>query len=245
MKTNVKYYYWASAILFFLCLFFTFLYPIFVGFGVSDKSTEWANFGQYLGGVIGPLLGLLAFVGVLLSIANQNSENYKAETENRIIKHIEFHHNICNNVKFPYDIKETKFKEGREAFEFLYEKHLKAYLKEVEEQNSHLDEEQKIDIAFSKLYNKYGKKFGFYFRNLYYLIKYIDDSKEIDKNHYSKLVRAQLSTPEIQLLMYNCLFKKGKGFKPLVSKYGLLNGIDETEMIKPAHKQLFDNKAFE
>jgi hypothetical protein len=58
-------------------------------------------------------------------------------------------------------------------------------------------------------------------------------------------VRAQLSTPEIQLLMYNCLFNKGIGFKPLVTKYGLLNGIDETEMIKPTHKQLYDNKAFE
>ncbi|MCD9563310.1 putative phage abortive infection protein [Tenacibaculum maritimum] len=245
MKTNMKYYYWASGILIFLCLVLAILYPIFIGFSISDQSSEWANYGKYLGGVIGPLLGLLAFIGVLLSIANQNSENYKSETENRIIKHIEFHHNICNNVKIPYDIKETKFKEGRQAFEFLYEKYLKTYLKEVEQKNPHLDEEQRIDNAFSKLYKKEGNKFGFYFRNLYYLIKYIDDSKEIDKNHYSKLVRAQLSTSEIQLLMYNCLFKKGKGFKELVIKYGLLNGIDETEMIKPNHKQLFDDKAFE
>jgi hypothetical protein len=241
----VKYYYWASGILIFLCVIATILYPIFVGFDISDKSSEWSNFGEYLGGVIGPLLGLLAFVGLLLSIANQNSENYKAETENRIIKHIEFHHSICNNVKISSNINETKFKEGREAFEFLYEKHLKTYFTEVEHQNPHLDEEQKIDNAFSKLYKREGKKFGFYFRNLYYLIKYIDDSKEINKNHYSKLVRAQLSTPEIQLLMYNCLFKKGKGFKQLVIKYGLLNGIDETEMINPTHKQLYDNKAFE
>ena len=245
MKTNMKFYYWASGILIFLCFILAILYPIFNGFSISDQSSEWSNFGQYLGGVIGPLLGLLAFVGVLLSIANQNSENYKSETENRIIKHIEFHHNICNNVKIPYDIKETKFKEGRQAFEFLYEKYLKTFLKEVEQQNPHLDEEQKIDNAFSKLYNKEGNQFGFYFRNLYYLIKYIDDSKGIDKNHYSKLVRAQLSTPEIQLLMYNCLFKKGKGFKPLVTKYGILNGIDETEVIKSKHKQLYDDKAFE
>lgn len=245
MKTNMKYYYWASGILIVLCLILAFLYPIFVGFEVSDKSSEWSNFGSYLGGVIGPILGLLAFVGVLLSIANQNSENYKAETENRIIKHIEFHHNICNNVKIPYDIKETKFKEGRQAFEFLYEKYLKTFLNEVEQQNPHLAEEQKIDNAFSKLYKKEGNKFGFYFRNLFYLIKYIDESKEIDKNHYSKLVRAQLSTPEIQLLMYNCLFKKGKGFKSLVTKYGLLNGIDETEMIKSKHKKLYDDNAFE
>lgn len=245
MKSNLKYYYIISGILIFLCLVLTFVYPIFIGFGVSNESTEWSNFGQYVGGVIAPVLGLLAFVGVLISIANQKSENYRAETENRIIKHIEFHHNICNNVKIAYDIKATKFKEGRQAFEFLYEKHLKTYLEEVEKQSPHLDEAQKIDNAFTKLYNKEGKQFGFYFRNLYYLIKYIDDSKEVDKNHYSKLVRAQLSTPEIQLLMYNCLFKKGKNFKDLVIKYGLLNGIDETEMINPIHNQLYDSKAFD
>jgi hypothetical protein len=133
MKTNLKYYYWTSGILIFLCLVLTFLYPFFIGFGVSDKSSEWSNFGQYLGGVIGPILGLLAFVGVLLSIANQNSENNKAKTENRIIKYIEFHHIICNKVIIPNDIKETKFKEGRQAFEFLYEKYFKTYLNEVEQ----------------------------------------------------------------------------------------------------------------
>jgi hypothetical protein len=122
---------------------------------------------------------------------------------------------------------------------------LKTYFDEIERQNPHLDEEQKIDNAFSKLYKKEGKHFGFYFRNLYYLLKYVDDSRNIDKNHYSKLGRAQLSIPEIQLLMNNCLSKKGKNFKTFVTNYELLNGIDESDMIKPIHNQLFDNKAFE
>lgn len=245
MKTNLKIYYWVSGILLFLSLIPIFLYPIFLGWSVSGNSSEWSNFGEYIGGVIGPLFGLLAFIGVLLSIANQNIENQKTEKENkkqaienRIIKHIEFHNNICSNVKIPYDIKRTKFKEGRIAFEFLYEKHLKAHFKDAENKYPNLDEEQKIDIAFSELYNKEGRQFGFYFRNLYYLIKYIDESEYIDKVHYSKLVRAQLSTPEIQMLMYNCLFKKGKGFKDLVIKYDFLNGIDKTEMIKPVHEKL-------
>lgn len=246
MGNNLKFYYWSCAVLIFLSISSTFLYPIYLGWEISGNSIEWAYFGNYLGGVLGPLFGLLAFVGVLLSIEYQKKENNKIDTqykkqsiEERILKQIEFHHNISNNVRIPYDIERTKFKEGRLAFEFLYEKHLKTHYYETANQHSHLDEEQIIDISFSKLYNKEGKHFGVYFRNLFYLIKYIDESSYIDKKHFVRLVRAQLSTSEIQLLMYNCLFKKGKGFKDLVLKYDLLNGIDETEMIKPEHAKLF------
>lgn len=252
MKNNLKIYYCVSCVLILLCFFFVTLYPIYLGTEISMDSNKWSNFGSYVGGVIAPLLGLLAFVGVLISITNQNRENQKTErenrihaTENRIIKQIEFHHNICNNIKIPYNLKRTKFKEGRIAFEFLFEKYLKTFFKEIEFSNSHLYEEQKIDSAFSKLYNKEGQQFGFYFKNLFYLMKYIDESEGIDKIHYSRLVRAQLSKSEIQMLMYNCIFKKGKKFKIIAETYGLLNGIDKTEMIKSEHKELFANSAFE
>jgi hypothetical protein len=251
MKNKLTIYYWVSGGLFIISLIPVFLYPIKLGWSFSLNSSEWSNFGEYVGGVVGPLFSLLAFVGVLLTIANQNKENQKNEietkkqaTENRIIKQIEFHHTICNNVSIPFNIERTKFKRGRLAFEFLYEKHLKTYYKEADRQNPQLSEKQKIDIAFSKLYSKEGKQFGFYFRNLYYLIKYIEESEFIDKEHFVRLIRAQLSTSEIQMLMYNCLFDKGAGFKSFVERFALLNGIDETEMIKPNHKELFDIKAF-
>jgi uncharacterized membrane protein len=252
MKNNLKLYYWISGVIIVICLFLVIIYPFFIGTSISKQSVEWSNFGEYVGGVIGPLFGLLAFIGVLLSIANQNKENKKDEkenkkqaTENRIIKQIEFHHNICNNVNIPANLSGTKFKRGRPAFEFLFEKHLKAFYQDVENQNPQLNERQKTDIAFTKLYSKAGKQFGFYFRNLFYLIKYIDDSVDIDKEHFVRLVRAQLSTSEIQMLMYNCLFDKGAGFKNYVEQYGLLNGIDESEMIKENHKELFADSAFE
>lgn len=252
MKNNLKIYYWISGAIFFICLTLLFVYPVFIGTSISQQSSEWSNFGEYIGGVIGPLFGLLAFIGVLLSIANQNKENKNNErenkkqaTENRIIKQIEFHHNICNNVNITTNLTGTRFKRGRPAFEFLFEKYLKAFYQDTENQNPQLNERQKTDIAFTKLYSKAGKQFGFYFRNLFYLIKYIDESVDINKEHFVRLVRAQLSISEIQLLMYNCLFEKGVGFKNYVEQYGLLNGIDESEMIKENHKELFADSAFE
>lgn len=226
-------------------------YPMKFGWAFSDNKSDWADFGKYLAGTVGPLFALLAFVGVIISIRNQNDRNQdnldlsqRQATEGIIIKHIDFHHNICDKVKSPLGGKSKVMREGRLAFDVLYNKHLKTYYLEISTKYPNMSEEDKINNAFTKLYDKYGYLFGFYFRNLFYLIKYIDDSENIDENHYAKLVRAQLSKSEIQLLMYNCLFDKGKPFKSLVTKYGLLNGIDEDDMIEKLHKTLFESQAF-
>lgn len=246
MRTNNKaFYVFVLVLIGIVCLILIVFYPFNVGFHISNNPQDWSNFGSYIGGVTGPLLSLLAFVGILISIANQNIESHKSEIENRILKYIEFHHNICNNVRIPCRINDKHPKEGRLAFEFLYEKELKTFYEEIETAEPNLVEEKKIEKAFLLLYNKHGKRFGFYFRNLFYVIKYIDGSKNIDNKSYSELIRAQLSTPEIQMLMYNCLSKKGMKFKNLVTKYGLINGIDEKEMIKPSHKEMFSDAAFE
>jgi len=179
--------------------------------------------------------------------ANQENGNLSRSqsVQNTIIKLIEFHHGIVNSIKFSINLKKTEFREGRLAFEFLYENYYRSFYKEVANQNSHLNETQIIDNAFSKLYQKKGSQFGFYFRNLYYVILYIDESHGIDKMFYTRLVRAQLSKSELLLLMYNCLSNRGNEFfKPLVEKYGLLKGIDRHEMIKPDHKDLFQPSAF-
>ena len=70
---------------------------------------------------------------------------------------------------------------------------------------------------------------GHYFRNLYQIIKFIDDStlEDIDKIKYARVLRAQLSSDEIALLFFNCVsLKVDNGqFKKYVIKYNLLEHI--------------------
>ena len=47
------------------------------------------------------------------------------------------------------------------------------------------------------------------------------------KKFYAKTLRAQLSSQEVVLLMYNCLFDYGKDMKPLVEKYTLLKHLSD------------------
>ncbi|WP_418114376.1 putative phage abortive infection protein [Vibrio scophthalmi] len=75
--------------------------------------------------------------------------------------------------------------------------------------------------------------FGQYFRNLFQIIKFVDEynqdksitSNAIDKKKYYKLLRAQLSHQELILLFYNCL-------KSTVDNGEFASYLIKTEMLK-------------
>lgn len=96
-----------------------------------------------------------------------------------------------------------------------------------------------------KLYNlhfpMYNSDLGHYFRHLYHIVKYVDsnyyftmitgDIRFIQQKDYIKMLRAQLSNPEITLLAINGLTVQGAGFKNFIDKYELLVNINlETDM---------------
>ncbi|HWY11802.1 MAG TPA: putative phage abortive infection protein, partial [Bacteroidia bacterium] len=81
--------------------------------------------------------------------------------------------------------------------------------------------------AYSKFYDKNKADMSHYFRTLYHLIKFIDNSDIQNKKQYTSIVRAQLSSYEQVLLFYNCLHENGiEKFKPLIERYSIFKNID-------------------
>lgn len=80
--------------------------------------------------------------------------------------------------------------------------------------------------------------FDSYFRHLYRIFKYIDESQLIDNTErysYSCIVRAQLSDYELLLLFYNALTIDDNGafkFKHLIEKYAIFNNIRESMLAR-------------
>lgn len=86
---------------------------------------------------------------------------------------------------------------------------------------------------------------GHYFRTLYNIIKFVANSEVGNKQIYVNLVRAQLSSPELNLLFYNCLSDYGnKKFKPFVEQFGLLENMELSHLLDPRHKDLYLESAF-
>ena len=92
---------------------------------------------------------------------------------------------------------------GREAIRHLAGKFRNKYT-ESEHKES---EGERIRDAYNEFHHTFQPHIGHYFRNLYQILRFINDSpSEVeDKKLYGRLVRAQLSSDELFLLFYNCL----------------------------------------
>ena len=90
-----------------------------------------------------------------------------------------------------------------------------------------------------------------YFRHLYRIFKYIDESPLIedkDRYHYACIVRAQLSDCELLVLFYNALNVNDDGelkFKYLIEKYAVFNNIRK-ELLARQHEdfKLYHGSAY-
>lgn len=87
--------------------------------------------------------------------------------------------------------------------------------------------DKKFEKSYEKFWEKNGHELGHYFRTIYNIVKFVNNSDVGNKKFYTNILRAQLSDPETSLLFYNCLSLNGAAkFKPLVEEYGLLKNVD-------------------
>lgn len=221
------------------------VYIYFFGYVPTNKHEHWRSFATYFSGLIGPLLSFAAFAAVLYTISQNEKNNKLQSAKNNIIKQIEFHNNILNGLSLT--IGKSNIKKGREVFEYLFDKGLRTTYEEAVSIIKTKNEPLRIETAYINLFEQQGGTFGYYFRNLYRVVKYIDQSDiaESEKIEYSKLLRAQLSKHEILMLFYNSMSSKGKEkFYDLVVNHSLLKEIEAEHLLAETHWNLYPPKAY-
>jgi len=98
---------------------------------------------------------------------------------------------------------------------------------------------------YEAFYSQHNSELGHYFRTLYNILKFVNNSELNDKRLYTNLVRAQLSDAEIEIIFHNGLSKHGlKKFKPLVEKYGLLKNLNKDKVREHKLIDFYDDSAF-
>jgi len=264
------------------------------GFGLWEKPEQWANLGDFFGGVLNPIFSFSSIVLLLLALL----QNHKALSQNEdalrlnneelkltrdelnsssqalqrqaIIQDkqsfegtffslLSIHQDLVNSIdliKKENGVATT----GKDCFKVFYNRLEKVAQREADSYYSartmlNKSKEKKSEMPYDKLFiNKAYKKFydeneseiGHYFRNLYNIVKYVDESSILNKHLYTNILRAQLSTYEILLLLYNCTSDLGYlKFRPLVEKYGLLKGVSERHLFDvEKDKSFYDSIAF-
>lgn len=234
--------------------------------------SERAAFGDMFG-AISALFSGFAFAGIIITIYLQTKElelqrkeleDTRTEIrgqkeqltqqttllinqsfEDKFFKLLSFHNQIINSIEYTqrtsyHNSNAMLILHGRKKFQEIFTE-----LKDHYNKEKGPIEQDKINKALTKIYESYEIILGSYFRNLYYLINYVDESTIENKYFYIKLVRSQLSISELQLLFYNCLTERGNKFKYYVEKYSLFNNLPKTKLLATEHVGSYDIKAFE
>ncbi len=217
------------------------------------NSNLLGTFGDFIGGSLNPIFTLMTFFGVIVTIALQKlelraaREEYKKSAdalgtqavENTFFNMLNLHHRITENLNFP-DLDFDIDGDGEAiSFESSISSNINKYngtsaftgfLHKVALGNRTKDEVLSI---YAHIQNYYNHIFGHYFRNLYQIMKFVDEHTIIEnhqKKKYMSILRAQLSTGELSVLFMNCsgsMVDNGE-FRKLLIKYKMLEHMNLT-----------------
>ena len=228
---------------------------------------ERGTFGDMFG-AINALFSGLAFAGVIYAILLQRKElklqrteleltrrelegqkeQMKAQNitlkkqnfENTFFQLLRLHNEITNGIDLMGP--NNQITKGRDCFKIFYERFRKTWNKSNPDHKGN-NEEDRINKTYLAFYQNHQSEIGHYFRSLYNIVKFVDNSNEEYKKLYTNLVRAQLSSFELALLFYNVLSEVGRDkFKPYIEKYSLLKTLPKKELLNPSDHLLYYKK---
>lgn len=167
----------------------------------------------------------------------QNKTLLNQKFENTFFQLLTLSSNIVNSLDLRKSSTKVIIASGRDCFESFY-KSLTTETRTIIGQNTGLVSSTipQVVKAYDKVYSLNKADLSHYFRTIYHIFKFIDDSNIDNKKRYVSIARAQLSSYEQVILFYNCLHRNGlKKFKPLIEKYAILKNIDEDLVLSPNH----------
>ena len=251
-------------------------------------NTKRGTFGDMFG-ALNALFSGLAFAGIILTILLQRKElklqrqelqetREEFRTQNETLKLQRFentffsllnlHHQIVNAIDFRYykrkessvrnmmdailndnEEKEIVVITGRDVFRYRYN----SMLEELKSNFVNWEEQ------YFKEYQEAQTDFGHYFRNLYRMIKLVDqtsffyDEKEVSevevfelKYKYTSIIRSQISDYELLWIFYNCASRNGKEkFRPLIERYSFLKNLPRNLLASEIHIKLYEPRAYD
>jgi len=98
---------------------------------------------------------------------------------------------------------------------------------------------QAIAAGYRQIYDALESEVGHYFRNLYRIVKFVDEGEVEHKATYTGILRAQLSTREMGLLFYNLFGPGFEKFLPLAERYDLLANLP-VDLIQLNHLEIIN-----
>ena len=229
----------------------------------AASHSRWGEFGDYLGGVLNPIVTLLGLLALLFTIVLQSRElrnstrelatsaralkeqsaSFKLQNfERTFFEMVRLHHDIIKDLDLVRSAESRTV--GRDCFGKFFSI-LRQLHNEVPPELVNQERKIILDYVYSGFYKKNQHDVGHYFRNLHRILKFVDGSDVTNKTEYTGILRAQLSSFELVLLFYHALYSVGDKLKPLVERYAMLENLDLKLLFDPRNEvPLFSDSAY-
>lgn len=225
----------------------------------SDQFKSLGTWGDFVGGVLNPILTFITFGGVLVTIylqqkelslnrremkrsatalENQLNALSKQNFDSAFFQMIALHNQILNSI----DLRNDKYEVialGRDCFRTFYTRLNKLYRQNRTKGFPKYSDERILKLSYYLFWKEVRTDLGHYYRYLYNIFKFIDESGTSNE-YYVKILRAQISDQELLLLFYNCMSSDGKNFQKYAIKYALFDNMPLVQLLQRDHQQLMD-----
>lgn len=99
-------------------------------------------------------------------------------------------------------------------------------------------------LSYQAVYLAARTDLGVYFRSLYSVFRYIDDSGHEESHRLAVIARSLISDYELVLLFYNCLSEKGEKFCKYAERFALFDNLDESLLLDERELHRFAVEAY-
>lgn len=246
MKLIIKQY-WGIILIVIAYGFLLFEYFSHFHSGYSSDKGDWGTFGDFLGGSLSPLIGIISIFLTYNIIKSQTQESKQAEFKN--IFQILFD-SIADNKEIIEINKKGQKLSGQKAL-FRINKDIESVYKSEKRKRINANA-QSIDLfqkSFWSVYNDINGSSSPYMKVLHNCLKAIDNHcLEERQETYSSLLRAQLHKDELVFIFYNAIASDDfNDFKYRIEKYSILKDIAGYEFPQELNefRELYVASAFE
>jgi len=209
----------------------------------SRTLSQAGVFGDSFG-ILTSLFSALAFGGLLVTIFIQQEELSLTRDElkeTRLdIRLQSFENNffkmqsIFNDIVQSFDLQNKSTLKvtasGRDCFSRFYTRMQRLYLLQTRNPSA-----RSFDF-YEVFWKQFQSDLSVYFRFLYNMYRYVDESDVADKFVYTNIIRSQLSDMELIVLFYNCKTERGKKFQLYADRYNIFDNLPDDLILDSAHR---------
>jgi Putative phage abortive infection protein len=171
----------------------------------------------------------------------QNATLSQQTFENTLFQLLGHHVEITNEMKTSaMGISHS----GRACFAFHFEQMVSNY--NNVSSNSSVERRDVLKTAAENLAPSMEQSVGHYLRSLYNILEFIDTSQVGQKQRYASFISDQLSSSELSVIMYCCMFAdRYRDLKTLIERYSVLRNITSYDLLeKEEYLSRYSSSAF-